>query len=172
MEIPQEVREIVRSAYAEYPEDMGAALELAIKMVSQSENYEDLRQSLVARAIEGLLQEERHILNTQLRKASGGYGEPAKVRIGGSRAVADVFRSYYAYAIGGRTLGSLLGKELKPLADKEMALAGGHMFRARLLMSLNEVVGPEESVQDRLTEAQLKKVFQSVEDDDTEELAA
>jgi hypothetical protein len=158
-DIPAPILDAVRRAILQHPDDLNAMVECAIREAKETTEYKGYRESLAARAIRGLVYDERHRANVSIRRAAGGYGGPAKV----NRAESLSVQSVYAYSIAGRSLGQLYGRDLPNIIESEASIADGHLFNVRLCKRLKELVGDEQQVQEAVKESRLRRIFKECE---------
>lgn len=160
MQIPESVIEAVERAVGEHPTDIPAATTQAFEEVIHLEDYEEFVKSLVWKCIQELAYDARHKTNVRIKRREGYYGQEAKVNPV-SDGVIKVY-SVYRYHIGGNMLGNIRGEELADLAEKERAIANGHVFNAELCEWLQTQVPEGKTVQEtfgKKGERRLKEQF-------------
>lgn len=163
MEYAESLLEVVSKAASQHPDDIDKAVDCAAKAVRKLPEFPEWVDQLVNGQLRNMIHDARHSANTRLRRDAGEYGGPAKVGLS-TGAVAEAARSVYMhYAIGGRSLGMILGSELVSLAAAEQEKAQGHQFNVRLCQKLVEIVPADKRVSDVLTEGKLKKLFSELE---------
>ncbi len=127
------VLEIVKEVESHYPDDCHGATMAAIRRVERLKEFPELVDFFVYRAVQRMVHEIRHTYNTKMKKEAGEYGKPGKVNVGKSKTVQAMYeKSAYMYRIDGRTIGSLLGEELIPLAIKQEMMGRGGIANAML----------------------------------------
>jgi hypothetical protein len=156
----QPLIDLAREAALSNPESIETAVDAALSAAQELPEFPEFTEALVRRAVRGMVEEARHSANVEMRSRAGGYGGPAKVVVG--EATARVMRSLYLYAIGGKTLGQLTGKELAATAESEQARADGHLFNVRLCSRLAEIVPEEKSVEEAVSERKLKTIWKEL----------
>jgi len=109
-QFPEDIRDIIHAAAVENLDDIRAAVSQAEERCRSSANWQSVIDVMVDRAITEAVYDVRHALNTARKRSQGTYGGLSKVDPA-CPAVIEVYKSYYAHCIDGRTLGSLLGKE-------------------------------------------------------------
>lgn len=157
----EEVYKIVRECVARHatPEDAAKAAEQRIRALGE---FQQLIAAMVTTTVNELVYRERHAVNKALKGSRGEYGQPAKVVVGASTAVNELYQSYYNYSIGASRLGMLMGKELLPLAEIERIQADGHVFNAELLEALHELVPADRQVMQAVNHRKLKVLFETI----------
>lgn len=190
-ETPQEIRDIVEKENAENREDIETATRSALVRIKRLPNYAKLREFLLLKAVRRLVHEQRTAENLAHKRSdpeptpttsrgtpseSNGraserseernrqYGQGPRVRISEGTAAMEVVRSVYNYHIGGRTLGSLRGKDLPILEASLNNQAAGIRADARLLRELRNLgtIGPDETVRDKVSEKNLADLMRRV----------
>lgn len=149
----------VRTAATKYPDDINKATDRAVKSIRQHEEFDSLIDDMVRDCIRGKVHEFRHQQNIATWKEHGKYGGPAKVNVGASLAVQEVITSVYAYAIAGKTLGSIFGGDLLDIAAGERAKADGHSANAKLCELLAPLVPKDKTVAEAVKETKLRELF-------------
>lgn len=157
-DLPDELLAIVKLAVQKHNEPQ-PAIEEAHKSVRKRPEFQAWVDLLVQTAVAELVYRERAVINTRLKAQAGEYGKPAKVSVGQSDAVNEVYTLYYQYKIGGTILGNVMGEELAGIGEKERALSEGHLFNARLCEELARFVPEGKRVQDCVSERKLKVLF-------------
>ncbi len=143
-----------------HADDIDAAVNSAVRRVQKLPNYADLVDDLVRSAVRHLIADCRHHENVAMRKDGNSYGGPAKV-IAGS-AVNRIASDFYAYYIGGRTLGTIKGEELAVIAASEAERASGHQFNARLCAALRPLVPEGKTVKECIKPGKLRSIFEGL----------
>src|SRR5262245_33949839 len=131
MEYPDSILRAVEDAVKQHPDDVPQAINCAERSVRKTPDYPTVVDELIRDAVSQLVYRARHAINVRLKNAAGAYNQKTKVN-GASAAVQKVCEDFYAYTIGQKTLGNLLGSELDGIARSESAIASGHRFNARL----------------------------------------
>jgi len=93
----------------------------------------------------------RHQSNRQLKRDTGFYGQPAKVVESDSLNIRATSEAIYDLYIAGRTLGTLLGKELPGVALLERETGNGHLANAALCERLAKIVPQEKTVREAVS---------------------
>lgn len=143
-----------------HSDDIDAAVDAAMRRLCKLPNYTDLVDNLVRSAVRHVVSDARHTMNVAMRRSNSEYGGPAKV-VAGS-AVNRVASDYYAYYIGGRTLGTIKGEELTDIAASESERANGHDFNARLCRSLAPLVPKDKTVRQCVKPGKLRTIFEGL----------
>lgn len=159
---PDSLLSIIANAAEQHREDIDQAVECAEKAWLADESAPEFAAQLVRQALRELIHGYRHRMNVSLRKAAGEFGGPAKVVPGevtsaiAERALLD------SYTIAGRTLGSILGKELPSLQKTEQEKSDGAAFNARLCERLAAIVPEDKTVREVVTERQAWKLLREL----------
>jgi hypothetical protein len=161
VDYPAEVLTIVKMAVQKHS-DPAEAVAQAERQIRALPTFASLFDTLVRSAVTELVYDHRHLANVAMRRQAGQYGKPGKVVVGASESVNKVYESYYRYRIGATMLGNLTGAELLVVAQTERALAGGHLFNARLCEELGVLVPEEKAVQDVVSEKRLRALFEKL----------
>ena len=143
-----------------HADNIDAAVNAAVRRVQELPNYADLVDDLVRSAVRHLIADCRHHENVATRRGSNRYGGPAKV-VAGS-AVNRIASDFYAYYIGGRTLGTIKGEELITIAASEAERANGHRFNARLCVALKPLVPEGKTVKECIKPGKLRSIFEGL----------
>jgi len=98
-----------------------------------------------------LVHDARHQSNRQLKRDTGFYGQPAKVVESDSLNIRTASEAIYDLYIAGRTLGTLLGKELPGVALMERETGNGHLANAALCERLAKIVPQEKTVREAVS---------------------
>lgn len=165
MNAPAVILDVVAAAVGKYPDSVDASVDWAVAKITKLPEYETFIGGLVRTAIRGIIGDYRHTNNNALRNERGDFDTKSKITVG--ETVDAIVRSVYDYFIAGRTLGSLLGKELPEIAANEAAKAEGHMFNSRLCTELKKLVPDDKLVRNAVKESKLRKLF-----DDLKQLAS
>lgn len=143
-DFPNSVVNAVETATEKHPNDIPAAVEMAVIKIKQLPEYNDLVDRLVTNAVRDMIYDVRHVANVRMKRQTGYYGKPAKVKPGDTPTVNLVYESVYNYHIAGTTLGELKGADLPALRESEHAIAEGHRFNSELLAWLVDQKIPED----------------------------
>lgn len=123
-------------------------------------DFAEFVNALLEARFQDMIYTERSALNREtLAKIDGKCVPLPKVKVLDSKGVRDAYAHLYGYFVAGRTLGSILGKDLPYLADVEMNTAQGYLFRYRLLNALAEMVPAEKTVQESVKPKVLERIF-------------
>ncbi len=163
MEPPKEIerlQKLVDAAVDNHANSIKDATDYVLKKAGKVAWFETLKDELIRRAILGMIHDNRHQKNVEMRTARGDYGGPATVTAG--EASGRIAQGVMAYMIAGKTLGLLTGDELRTTADSESEIASGHQFNVRLCRKLAQTVKGEAIVKEKFTLAKLTKVFEEV----------
>lgn len=158
----EEVLEIVKKATKRHRDDVEKATEEAEAAIRALDDFDEIVPVLVTAAVKELIYRERCVTNRRIKTETGQYGGAAKVVVGNSKAVQRAAESCYNKMIGSMRLGSILGKDLRPLAETEAALANGHSYNRALFMNLASIVPAEKRVQDAVPEKKLRKIMEQL----------
>lgn len=153
----QSIQPIIVEAATKFKDDIDKAVSFAEQQVRALPEFNELVDVLVRQAIRHQISDARHAANVAIHRANGSYGGPSKVAVG--EAVARVAQRCLDYSIGGRSLGSIFGKELIAISTSERAKAAGADFNARLCEELKKIVPAEKAVREVMTEKQMKTLF-------------
>lgn len=156
----ERLQKLVDAAVDKHPSSIKDATNLVLKKASRAAWFETVTDELIRRAVLGMIHDNRHGKNVDMRMARGDYGGPAKVTAGA--ASGRIAQGVMAYMIAGRTLGMLTGDELNATADSEAEIASGHQFNVRLCRELAKTVKGEDTVKEKFTLAKLTAVFAKV----------
>ena len=160
MTFPKEVYDIVDQAVDANKGDIDGAVKSAERSIRKLECFEAIVSELVSNAIRELIHRNRHEKNVIARKASGHYGQQAKVVVGKSEKVSKAAEIGYDYFIAGMTLGFMLGSQLPAAAAAERAKKEGSARNERLLMLLIPIVPAEKRVQEAVSKRKLLAIWQ------------
>lgn len=173
MQIPSAIIEIAKEESRRHSTTIQEAVCSAKARIEALPNYEELADTLITQAVQDLIYDARHRdnreINKEIRRSGGnGNGGDRRYNGGGPRRVAitdpsinRVYQSAFDYRISGQILGNLRGKDLIPIANSEKEISKGHIFNYVLLKAIAESnkVGDEETVQQKITEEELNKMF-------------
>lgn len=162
MDFSEEVLDIVRHSVAKYPNDVAKATDYAEERIRKLATFQSLVNSMITTSVQTLVYRARQTSNLALRRSAGGVGSTPKFNAAESKSFAEVEASYFNYYIGGRTLGSVLGSELPDIISEEDAQVEAHSANAEICRALAKLVPPDKTVQQTLTDAKLKKIFETV----------
>jgi len=161
---PKWMLSIAESAADKHPSDIQKAAEVAERAIRKHPEFEAVVATLVSDAVREMVYEVRHTTNVRLRKEAGEYGGPAKVVTGDSKAYQEVMESMYSYRIDGRTLGTILGKELGPIAVEKRAVGDGCYLVARLCERLEKIVPADKMVMEAVAEKRLRAMYRKLQE--------
>ncbi len=160
MRFPEEVMRVVREANVNHPTSIENATSEALNGVIGLESYKSLVATLVEHAVHDLICDDRHSINTSIKRQSGAYAQVIpKTTVGTSDAVMRAEFSVYSYRIAGTALGEILGKDCSDIAGFERNKKNGHAFNERLMTRLAELVPKNKKVKDAVSERKLKQLF-------------
>lgn len=165
MNFPASVTAVVKAASAKHPDDTPSAVDWALRRIRALDEFDDLIDTFLKQAIQDLIYDARHNENRQIRNASGRPELEPKVDALKSASVHAVSKSQYDYFVAGRTLGSILGSDLRGIAEDEASTGEGYQFRARLLDKLADVVPAKKTVREAVSKTRLAKIWAAAEGD-------
>jgi len=160
---------IAREEAEKHSESINQAVTAAERRIRRTSCFEEFKEQAITEAVRQLVQRARMTSNIQVRhprEDEHTEDEPAdlgrpKVIPSRSRIVMDIetrtAKKYFGYKIDGRTLGSLLGRELLPLATKKKNLAETSWALGNILEQLAVIVPADKSV---LGTVKPKKIIQ------------
>jgi hypothetical protein len=159
-----DIQSISKAAAERHPDDIEKAVDDAVERIRKLKEFPKLVDELVRSAVRHVVSDCRHTANVAMKLAAGEYGGPAKVTAG--KATDRVAQNYYAYFIGGRTLGSITGDELEDIAASEANRAKGHEFNSRLCLRLKPFVAKGKTVRECVKPAKLASLFKDIQETD------
>ena len=163
MQEPQErLQALVNDAVETNPDSIDDAIDEVLKKAGKAAWFVKLAEDLITRAVRGMIQDRRHMLNVVMRGKAGQYGGKSNIDSGAMERVGKLVHGYMSYMIAGKTLAKLTGDELLATADSEAEKASGHEFNVLLCRKLAEKVKGDKMVADCFTVKTLAKVFESV----------
>jgi hypothetical protein len=162
LQFTDEVLEIVKKATGRHRDDIERATKEAELKIRALENFDEIVGALVTAAVKELVYRERCVTNHRIKTETGQYGGAAKVVVGNSSGVQRAAESCYNKMIGGMRLGSILGKDLRGLAETEASLASGHSYNRALLLRLDPLVPADKRIQDAIPEKKLRKIMEQL----------
>ena len=170
MDFPANVIEIVTKAITKSPEDPMKAAKLALASIKKLPEFKELVDTMLMQAVQSLVDNRRQYINRCIRHEStnpepekaAGYDGPAKVVTGLSASASKAYTSVFLYNIGGKVIGMLFGKDLPDIAENERKAGDGHYFNANLMEALRPLVPKDKTVQQSVSEAKLRKLFQAL----------
>jgi len=163
MTYPETFMAAAREAAAKHGGDIDQATAVAEAAIRSLPDFADWVNAFVTSAIRELVYDARHQMNVAMKRDTGYYGGPAKVKVGDSADIQKVYQSFYEYHIAGMQLGMLKGADLEGIAESEAARAEGHAFNARLCKKLREVVPDDKTVREAVPERKLREIFKKVQ---------
>jgi hypothetical protein len=137
--------------------DIDKAVKNTRKRAEKLKEWDGWVSDLLDKAIRRMVQDIRHQVDVEIRKAAGKYGGAAQVTI--SSATSGAAANIFHYMIAGRTLGMVMGSELAGIAEAEAGRANGAMFNAKLCDALRPLVPADKRVQEAVTQAKLQQIF-------------
>jgi len=159
VQFPKEVLGIVRKANLNHPSYPTEATAEALKGVKRLSSFEELVDTLIEHAVHDLVCDDRHSINTSIKRQSGVYYQTPKTVVGNSDAVMRAAFSVYSYRIAGTSLGEVLGKDLIDIAVNQDNKADGHVFNSMLMRRLSSIVPDKQKVKNAITQKKLKALF-------------
>lgn len=162
--MPEWLSELVTDSVNNNPDDIDAGVEELLSLVQVHDEYDGFVDQMIKNALRDFIYDIRHKRNVQTRRDAGHYGTPAKVSVGTSNSVQEVYESLFdSYYIGGKVLGSLLGSELAGICEDQLSKANGHLFNHRLCKELLKRNIPDNvTVRDAIRdEREIQKIFKS-----------
>jgi len=148
----------ISKAARKHRDDIDQAVQCAERAAKQLPGWKSWTADLIHAQIRNLIHGVRHADNVSMRRDAGDYGGPAKVDLSTGAANRIAGQSWFNYFVAGRTLGQILGKELKGIAEGERERAEGCVFNAKLCEQLAAIVPDEKRVCDVVTETQIKRI--------------
>ncbi len=161
-ECPEKWIKLAATISDQFPESIEDATAELMSTIVDDPEYDQWSAMIRRRFCQGLIYDARHKSNVELKRQSGQYGGPGRVSMA-SESVNQTCISVFQHYIAGRTLGSLLGKELAGIANSESEIAAGHQFNAALLRWLEGKVPAEKRVADAVSEKALTKVYRNLQ---------
>lgn len=158
MNMPDSILEIAREESEKHAKDIARAVESAEARIKSLPEYKSFVLALVRDAVQHLVYQARHTMNTKIKKDLGEYAGTQKVEHG-SRSVSEVYESVYNYRINGRILGDIEGDELPEIAKGQREIAKGHTTNALLCEHLAKLVPAGFKVRQKVSEAKLRQIF-------------
>lgn len=156
------IESVIREVAKTYRDDVTQAIEIARQRLKALPEFSGFVDTLVDQAIQELVYRERCRSNQEMRRDGFAYDGAAKVVAAASTGANEVYRSWFDYYIGSKTLGGLLGEELRPLAGSERELANGHTFNAMLLDRLHPLVPKDKKVREVVPEKKLNTIVRNI----------
>lgn len=161
---PETLRSIIKAAAVEHQESIDDAVDSAFKQIEKLDDYSEWIEKMVRQAIREMIHQARHETNTDFRRSNGEFGGPAKVgtATGAANRVAAMCL-LDSYAIGGTSLGSILGSELPAIRDSQITKGRGCFFNAALCSALIPLVADDKSVRECVTEKKARQIFKAAQ---------
>lgn len=164
MDYPDSLKEIVKECAAANPSDIGKAVDSAFNRWRKCDEYEEWTESMIRGQLRNMIHGSRHTTNVQILRDLNSYGGPAKVGLGSGLVNRVAAMSVLdSYCIGGRSLGDIMGGELKAIASDQQEKAAGYSRNARLCLMLATLVPDDKRVRDAVTEAKVRKLITKTE---------
>lgn len=163
MDLPEDFHAIVRAAALKHKDDTQDATRQVFDEIKQRDDYEELAEELVFRAVASIVSDFRHALTTANKRAAGLYGGPAKV--GNATGIANMVAGLCIldrHFIGTKSLGSLTGAELPLVRDNELRKADGHKLNAAICEAFMPYVAAEKTIRQCVTAKKAEAIFNSV----------
>ncbi len=161
VECPESIREIISKAATKFRDDIKKAVKGAEEQIVKCEEFEEFKKLAVTRFVRELIHDSRSQQNGVLR-AQLGHSGPSKSGL--SEVTAQVAMiSVFHHCIDGRSLGSILGTELACIRDACGERAKGELFNAGLVEALMPLVPADKRVDQAVTEAKLRKIYQTIQ---------
>ena len=157
----RQIQKIASEEAIRHGDDIDAAERAAFARVRRLSAFEELVNDMIRTAIRSIIQGCRCTANEVIRRKARTPSGPAKVKPGA--ATDAVAEACYNYFIDGRTLGSILGKELAGIAKSEAARAKGHQTNAELALRLDPIVPKDKTVRQAVKAAKLRSIFAGLE---------
>lgn len=161
MLFPDSVYAVIQEEADKHKEDIRAAVDAAMARIVKLPEYDSIVQDLVRKAIHKLVYDYRHQCVRETKGKEPMYSVQPRIVVGRSAAVHRVERSYYDIFVCGKTLGSMLGKELLPAAEHERRIGQGHLVNARLLERLSKIVPEDKTVRNSVSERRIKHLLKA-----------
>lgn len=149
MEFPEALNEIVRVIVTDNPrspvEDQVKAAML--EWLECEERTQDWIDMLERHAVQQIVWDRRHTINTSEKRALGAFGGPSKVGLGEGEVVRIAGETLLeTLTICGVVLGDITGKQLHEFASAERNRAAGYLLNASFCEALQPLVGEEKTV--------------------------
>lgn len=158
MSLPKELIELIQEINKANPIPDEAFI-VAQERVKNSSLYTDeLKEALIDLAIRELIYRNRCVFNKTLKREVLSSDPKLKPL---SDSVMGAASSFYDLYVGSNRLGSILGKQLLPLAADERATAEGHIDNAQFFESIatRYKIPPEGRVEDYVKEIELRRLY-------------
>lgn len=160
---PKWVLEITKKFALKHGSDIELAVRSALEAAKERPEFKDLVETLVYNAVRELIYQARHESTVQAKNNAGFYGQPAKVKLGDSEVINQMYGDLYDnFYIAGTQLGLLKGEQLEGIATSEANIAQGHRFNSLLCLELRKLVPNGKSVKDAVPLKKLQGVFRKV----------
>lgn len=146
MALSEQIKDIAHDAASRFPESPVQASAYAVGEVRKLPNFDNLIDEMVTQAVSTAVYEARHKITKRLKNDIGYYTRASeRKQPASSSALNRVYRNVFnSYLIGGKTLGSITGAEIKPLIARIRSQVRGHEVNLRLLQWLDEKnLGPD-----------------------------
>lgn len=158
-EFPEDFRSIIKTAAMEHFEDVAAAVDSAYQQIIELEDFAEFQEKLIRHSIQEHVYDFRHQTATDLKRRNGDFGGPAKVGTStgaANRVAAMCFLD--SYPIDGRSLGSILGKELPALRDAAIGRGRGAFVDAAVCSALIPLVKEDKEVRQCVTDKKAEAI--------------
>lgn len=160
MNLPESVTAVIAECAEKHLDSVEAAVAEATGRIRRLKDFDDAVAEFVRHSIQERIYDIRHKSSLEVKRAAGGYGQPAKVNRGDSEVLREISEDRYInYCIGGMTLGNLTGRELDQVRAQEASARDGHDFNVRLIDRLRPLVGDEKRVRDVISARKMKAIF-------------
>ena len=166
MKFPRSFLQAAEAASQKHPEDVAEAARVALEAIRGLPEFGDCVDLLVEEAVTLMVYNARQYKNKRIKTAAGHYAKKGvrKVSTAESEALAQAYDEVFEYCIGGRTLGSILGKEIPDLEKTQRLEAGGYLYNADLLLTLRPLVPPNKTVKQAVPRERMKRIFRELEE--------
>ena len=162
IEFPENVRSIVKKATAKHLADIQKATSEAEKQIRKLKEFDGLANLLVTSAVQEMVYDIRHQMNTEIKNQEGREGGKTKVKSSSDAVKAVYESSYFNLFIGGSILGMLTGGELVDVASSERAIAAGYTFNADLALELSRIVPEDKTVRQSVSSKKLDAIAKRI----------
>jgi hypothetical protein len=165
---PDSFAAIITAAVRKHKTNIDSAVDAALSKLEQEPEFEAWKEQMVRDKIRELVTHRRSNLNTPrcMNPSRFIHNDVPAIR----RTIIDLpdIASKIAetitldYMIGGKTLGTLYGKELVGLAERSWSSGQKHLVMAHLAARLSRIVPREKQVQDVVSKSELAKIAAQV----------
>lgn len=165
---PKSFASVIDSAVKRHKSNIDAAVDWAMGELAELPEWEEWQQQAIRRAVASLVHHRRGDISCprdQRPSATHRDYVPAIQRreIDLPDVASQIAESITLdYMIGGKTLGTLYGKELVGLAEKSWSTGQRNLMMSHLCAQLYRIVPREKQVKDVVSEGELSKIASQV----------